>query len=329
MKFRTKIELAAIHPQIEYGDHVVCLGSCFAEEVGNRLAEIKISVDINPAGILYSPASIARILELAIHTSGLKEEHLVFHDGMWHSFLHHGEFSHMEKTGVIKAADKAHASMLEGLRNAKWLVLTLGTASVFRHMNSQLIVANCHKIPGSEFHRERLSVATCLEALGVVIQLVREVNPTIHVLLTVSPVRHIRDGLHENQLSKATLLLAVEKACMDFENTHYFPSYEICMDDLRDYRFYGKDLVHPSELAVDYIWERFSDVILSEQTRSLAKEILKVRQAMGHRILNRNPDQIKQFARNQLNRIKELGIKFPAHSFDAETAHFNALLDSD
>ncbi len=329
MKFRTHIEPEEISPQIEYGDHVVCLGSCFAEEMGNRLADIRISVDVNPAGILYNPVSISRAIEGAYRNGELQEDHLVFHDGLWHSFMHHGAFSAPEKKAVIEQIKAANALVANGIRKAKWLILTLGSARVFRHLEKDIIVANCHKIPGSEFQRERLSVEACFQELSRIIQMAKEMNPDIKVLCTVSPVRHVRDGLHENQLSKATLLLAIDKACVRFGHVSYFPSYEICMDDLRDYRFYGNDLIHPSDLAVDYIWEKFSASVLSGPTRSLSAEVLKVRKAMRHRFMHGQKQKVTRFAEKQLEKIRELSARLPQGALDTELEYFTDLLSSD
>lgn len=329
LEFRTRIEQSALAPRIGYGDQIVCMGSCFAEEIGKRLASIKLQAHVNSLGILYNPVSIAHALELSIDRAVLPDAEVICHNGLWHSLSHHGKFSDEEKESLKTRISRVQAKTLEGLRKATWLIVTLGTANVFRYLETGSVVANCHKVPAARFSRERLSVEASEDALERIVRATRKVNSDISILFTVSPVRHIRDGLIENQRSKATLLLAVDRICKLHRNVHYFPAYEACMDDLRDYRFYADDLVHPSVMATEYIWQRFTEAIFSPAAIETGKEIMKLNRAVAHRPIGRSRDNIRAFANKQLQFIRDLEEKNPGIPFHEEKAYFESLPDSD
>ena len=253
MKLQTLVDIAPSPWKIGYDDRILLLGSCFADEIGDQMAQRYLQVTCNPFGTLYNPLSIARALNLQSSISNLQ---LINHDGLWHSMAHHGSFSRPTKEEAEQAVRASIDTMQQALAEATVIIVTFGTAWVYE-MNGA-IIANCHKLPENRFTRRRLSVDEIVAAWRPIL----DRYPDKHWLFTVSPIRHIRDGLHENQLSKATLLQAVEQL------GDYFPSYEIMLDELRDYRFYADDLVHPSSLAVNYIWERFVDTFCTPFTRN-------------------------------------------------------------
>ncbi len=267
MKLQTIVEIVPSSWKIGYEDKILMLGSCFSDEIGEQMKQRNMSVTCNPFGTLYNPLSIAN----AIHSSFVHcTSYIVHHDGLWHSMMHHGSFSRPTKEEAEEAVKASIETMQQALREATVVIVTFGTAWVYE-MNGE-VVANCHKLPADRFTRRRLTVEEIVTAWQPII----ERYPDKHWIFTVSPIRHIKDGLHENQLSKSTLLMAIEQLLDNRQsivprqssNRHYFDSYEILLDELRDYRFYADDLVHPSSLAVNYIWERFADTFCTPQTRN-------------------------------------------------------------
>jgi len=263
MKLQTIVDIKPSEWQIGYEDRILMLGSCFADEMGEQMHRRGLHVTSNPFGTLYNPLSIAQAINLQIFESSNLP--MINHDGLWHSMAHHGAFSRPNKEDAEQAVRGSIEAMQNALAEATVVIVTFGSAWVYE-MEGR-IVANCHKMPESRFTRRRLSVDEIVEAWRPIV----DRYPDKHWLFTVSPIRHIRDGLHENQLSKATLLMAVEQLASLWGRSggvSYFPSYEIVLDELRDYRFYADDLVHPSALAVNYIWERFTEVFCTPQTRN-------------------------------------------------------------
>ena len=258
MKLQTIVDIKPAAWKIGYEDKILLLGSCFADSIGQVMAEHNLSVTCNPFGTLYNPLSIAQALQMT------DVPPLIEYGGLWHSMAHHGSFSRASREEAEQAVRASIETMQQALCDASVVIVTFGSAWVYE-MNGE-IVGNCHKLPENCFTRRRLSE----EEIVVAWQPILERYADKHWLFTVSPIRHIRDGLHENQLSKATLLQAVEKLIANSQKptAGYFPSYEIMLDELRDYRFYADDLVHPSSLAVNYIWERFADTFCTPQTKN-------------------------------------------------------------
>ena len=266
MKLQTIVDIKPSEWKIGYGDKILMLGSCFSDEIGRQMEERKMAVTCNPFGTLYNPLSIAN----AIQTSAVSHQpSVVFYDGLWHSMAHRGSCSRATREEAEKAVAESIETMQRALEEATVVIVTFGTAWVYElsaisHQPS-VIVGNCHKMPEKWFRRRRLTVEEIVEAW----QPILAQYPDKRWLFTVSPIRHVRDGLHENQVSKATLLMAVERLVESQKSkveSSYFPSYEIVMDELRDYRFYADDLVHPSSMAVEYIWERFCETFCTSQT---------------------------------------------------------------
>ena len=261
IKLQTIVDTKPSERKIGYEDKILMLGSCFSDEIGEQMKQRNLSVTCNPFGTLYNPLSIAN----AIHSSFVHcTSYIVHHDGLWHSMMHHGSFSRPTREEAEEAVKASIETMQKALQEATVVIVTFGTAWIYE-MNGE-IVGNCHKLPADRFTRRRLTVEEIVTAWQPII----ERYPDKQWIFTVSPIRHVKDGLHENQLSKATLLMAIEQLIDNYQssNRHYFPSYEILLDELRDYRFYADDLVHPSSLAVNYIWERFVDTFCTSQTRN-------------------------------------------------------------
>lgn len=277
VKLQTIVDSKPSDWKIGYEDRILMLGSCFSDEIGEQMQQRHLPVTCNPFGTLYNPLSIANAINYKLQITNY-ELPLVEYDGLWHSMAHHGAFSRPTKEEAEEAVRESIKTMQKALSEATVVIVTFGTAWVYEwnkesggrnqesggRSQNKYVVANCHKMPESWFSRRRLSVEEIVAAWRPIL----EQNKDKHWIFTVSPIRHIKDGLHENQLSKAMLLMAVEAISHQHSAVSYFPSYEIMLDELRDYRFYADDLVHPSSLAVNYIWERFADTFCTPQTRN-------------------------------------------------------------
>lgn len=321
--FRTTLSPAPAPFQIGHAHRLLLVGSCFTEHIGERLAGRKFAALTNPFGIVYNPLSMARCLERVSDGDQLFSEAELFENtGLWHSWQHHGRFSKPDKNEALEGINAAYRASAEHLKKADFLFLTFGTSDVFALRQTGQVVANNHKMPAAVFAPRRLSVSEMEEATRGVLQKLKSANAGLQVILTVSPVRHLRNGLVENQRSKAALVLACDKICSQLPYAHYFPAYELMLDDLRDYRFYAADMVHPSEVAVDYVWQFFSDTFFSEKTRHLCERIGKIRSAAQHRPFHPDTEQHRAFARAQLEAIATLKKEMPGLDFGVEEAVF-------
>lgn len=324
--FRTQLSLAASKQSISHQDCLLCIGSCFAESMGARLTENKFKVVLNPFGILFNPVSIALSIQHLLHGKCYQADELFHHRDLWHSLDHHSRFSTPSAETTLEKINTAIQIGQEQLTKATFLLITLGSAHVWTYEPQNRIVANCHKLPAKDFSRRRLSMEETTEALYPVFAALGQQNPNLQIILTVSPVRYLRDGFVENQLSKATLLLACEQLRQRLPQVQYFPAYELLMDDLRDYRFYGEDLVHPSNTAVNYIWKRFGEVFFSSVTQQLLTEIEAIRQAAQHRPFQPNSTAHQQFIQRQLSLINQLEARHPGLQLAEERAIFTTAL---
>ena len=311
MNFRTQVELPEKQTEIRHSERIMLFGSCFAENIGSLLKENKFRCDVNPFGVLYNPLSIANALNQILEGKEYREEDLFFSGGLWHSWMHHSDFSAPSKEEALALMNFRLAKAKENLAKADWLVMTWGTAYVYIHKEMQQVVGNCHKQPEKTFRRLRQNVGAFVEECRGVLKKCREVNPKLKVLFTVSPIRHAKDGMHGNQLSKATLLLAIDEICRTCPDCFYFPSYEIVMDELRDYRFYADDMLHPSPMAIDYIWECFSKCYFSKETHQIMKEWTEVRKAIAHKPFRPDSEGYRTFLSQIVLKIAEMKEKFP------------------
>ena len=301
MKFRTEIEVAPLAEGLEYGAKIFALGSCFAENISERLRKSKFSIASNPFGVLFNPASIAAAIERLADARTFAVCDICESGESFFSFEAHSSLDGTTHTEAFGNLNKAVAQGSKALHDADWVILTFGTAWVYEKEGR--VVANCHKQPASHFVRRRLSVEEIVERYS---RLFEGVLRDKRVILTVSPVRHVGDGLQENSVSKATLRLAVEELVAQYENAHYFPSYEILIDDLRDYRYYADDLAHPSKMAVDYVWERFCDAVLTDDAKMKLPLVAQIVAAAEHRPFNPESEAHKAFCRKMLAKAESM-----------------------
>lgn len=285
------------------------VGSCFTEHIGARLTDLRFNTLINPFGIVYNPMSMATALErLLDEKKQFSPEDLFENQGLWRSWDHHGHFAKPDRGQALESINTAFITASRHFAQTSRLLLTLGTAEGHYLLEQNRVVANNHKMPARLFESKRLSVEEVTAVLSACFQKLLVQHPQLQVVLSVSPVRHLRNGMVENQRSKAVLLLACEALCRQFPQVHYFPAYEILLDDLRDYRFYTADMLHPSEVAVDYIWSYFSDMFFSEETRRLNVELGKIATALRHRPFNPESEQHQAFVAAQKAALRQLGF---------------------
>ena len=320
MNLNTPVEIPSGFIPIHHAQRLLIMGSCFAENIGTLLAENKFQVDINPFGILYNPLSISMALREIIRKRLYEESDLFSYREYWHSPMHHGSFSAATPEEVVRNIRVRLEQAHKELKQLDWLMLTFGTAYVYEQKKTGKVVANCHKLPEKDFVRRRLETDEITEDYILLLDELISLNPKIKILFTVSPIRHVRDGMHANQLSKSVLLLAIDRVMQRYpQATFYFPSYEIILDELRDYRFYADDMVHPSSLAVNYLWERFSETFFCPETQALIKECATIRKAIAHKPFHPESEEYKRFLGQIVLKIERLNGKYPYLDFEKET----------
>jgi hypothetical protein len=300
-------------------------GSCFAEHIGSKLQQNKFDIVLNPFGIVFHPFPLAASIERMIQAKEYTTDELLHHHHLWTSFDHHGSFSHPDIAISLKQINEALRQGHDQLKKSTWILVTFGTAWAYRLKSNGKIVANCHKYPASEFERIKTDADEIYRTWASSMQQLQVFNPDARIIFTVSPVRHLRDGAHENQLSKATLLLSIEKLNRDFPHTGYFPAYEIMMDDLRDYRFYGEDMIHPNNTAIDYIWEYFCNTYMADHTLIIMKEVDEIIKAAGHRFIHKTTENIV-FAEKNLEKIRQICRQNPGLDFSREIKQFEEII---
>lgn len=322
--FRTILSPQKANISIGYHTPIICIGSCFTENIGQLLIENKFPTSLNPFGIIYNPVSIKQSLDRIISGAQYTAKDIFFHQDLWHSFDHHGVFSHPNQQASLELINNKLETVAKFLKKANRLILTLGTANVFVNKTTGKIVANCHKLPNTAFEKKRLSISEIVFSLQPTLEKLKTINPDCEVIFTVSPVRHLKDGIIENQRSKATLLLAIEEIMSQLDYVHYFPAYEIVLDDLRDYRFFERDMAHPNELAIQYIWDFFQQTYFSKETYSIFSKVKKMVQASKHRPFHKNTYTHQQFVKRQLENIATLEKQHPFLSLTNEREIFQA-----
>ena len=325
MNYRTVVSLKDFDFEISHQSNLLLLGSCFSDNVGSRLVSNKFNTLINPFGILFNPISIVNTLNDIIEEKevGLKDLH--FENGLYHSFAHHGRFSGPNSEEVLIRIDQSRVGATLFLKKTDVIIVTLGSSWAYRHNDTGELVANCHKVPNKEFTKELLEVDFIVEKLQGVIDKLHAINSNLKVIFTISPVRHWKDGAEENTLSKSILNVAIHQlACS--KSIYYFPAYEMIIDDLRDYRFYKEDMLHPNNVAIDYVWSRFESAFFSTKTIKLNKEIFKITRANKHKPFNSAGDEHQRFLRMQLKNINTIKMKNPIINFDKEIGFFEKQL---
>jgi lysophospholipase L1-like esterase len=316
MKLQTNISIIEQTDNLlDYHSKILLLGSCFSENIGNKLSYFKFQSKQNPFGILFHPKAIENLISRALKEELYTEKELTFNNERWHCLDAHSSISAADKNVLLKNLNAALIHTKKQLKEATHVFITLGTSWVYRYLETNAIVANCHKIPQKEFSKDLLSVAEVSKTLEQCIALLKSINKTVSVTFTVSPVRHLKDGFIENTRSKAHLIAAIHTVINSENNTYYFPSYEIVMDELREYRFYKEDMLHPNTTAINYIWEKFVSSWFSREAQDTMQEVETVQRGISHRPFNEKSEQHQQFLRKLDLKKENLLLRFPFLKF--------------
>ncbi|AOW09382.1 GSCFA domain-containing protein [Flavobacterium gilvum] len=316
MNFRTKIAIPKNPNPINYNSKIVSLGSCFAENMGDKFQYFKFQSATNPFGIIFNPVSIEKIVDRVINYDLFTEEDIFFHNERWHCFEVHSDLSHSDKSKLFTNLNQILVETKKQLQEASHVIITYGTSWAYRNSDKDIIVANCHKVPQKQFTKELLSVATIEESIKKTVQLIQSINPKCNFIFTVSPVRHLKDGFVENQVSKAHLITSIFETTNNKQQTiNYFPSYEIMMDELRDYRFYAEDMLHPNSVAIDYIWKRFREAAISETAYPTMDEVESIQKGLQHRPFNPNSESHQKFEAHLKEKIAKLAVQYSFMKF--------------
>jgi len=312
MQFTTQIPIPKSNHPIDYNSEIVSLGSCFAVNISEKFEYYKFRNSVNPLGILFHPLAIEKLVSFAVAEKKFTENDVFYLNDCWHSFDVHSDLNAIEQNEIVTNLNNAVERFRDELSKATHLIVTLGTAWVYRNIASDEIVANCHKVPQKHFTKELLSAETILQALQNTFDQIYTLNPNIKAILTVSPVRHIKDGFTENQWSKSNLISAVHQfISKNSSQISYFPSYEIMMDELRDYRFYTEDMIHPNQTAIDYIWKKFSETTIADETVITMKIVSSIQKGLSHRPFNQNTNAYRDFQNQLQEKITKLQEQFP------------------
>ncbi|NAS14369.1 GSCFA domain-containing protein [Poritiphilus flavus] len=318
MELQTHLKLSRADQQITYDSHLLMLGSCFAEHMADKLSYYQFRTLSNPFGILFHPLAIENLLGRAVEQQNFSKGDIFFANERWKSFEAHSDLSSSDAEGLLKTLNQAVDQTREQLRNASHVIITLGTSWIYELKKTRDAVANCHKVPQKEFDKRLLAVDEVLESLHNMLRMIRQLNNKAEVVFTVSPVRHLKDGFIENQRSKSHLLTAVHQLLDDpsQKRVSYFPAFEIMMDELRDYRFYKADMVHPNELAVNYIWEKFVECWIADSAQPVMDKVAAVQKGLDHKPFNTNSKAYKDFRKSIEAKISYLKQDYPFMQFD-------------
>ncbi|MEC3905414.1 GSCFA domain-containing protein [Tamlana sp. 2201CG12-4] len=317
MKLQTQILLEKQSERlIDYKSNVLLLGSCFSENIGDKLSYFKFQSLQNPFGILFHPKAIETLIFNAVSGKKYSKADVFQYNEQWHCFDAHSKLSNSSKEALLSVLNLNVQSTYQQLNKASHIIITLGTAWVYRFVQSDHIVANCHKIPQKQFKKELLSVEEIVSSLSKTVELIRSIKSKVPIIFTVSPVRHLKDGFVENTQSKAHLITGIHQylkseSFIENNQSSYFPSYEIMMDELRDYRFYASDMIHPNQTAIDYIWEKFNTVWVSESAVKTMNEVEIIQKGFQHKPFNPKSQAHQKFVQNLENKATQLQSQFP------------------
>ena len=322
MNLTTKVPIAKSDNPINYDSKIVSLGSCFAENMGQKFSYFKFQNVVNPFGTIFNSVSIENLVSRIVNENKFTDDDIFFHNDLWHCYEIHSELSNPNKEEFLGILNQLLESTNNQITKSTHIKITFGTSWVYRNKASKKIVANCHKVPQSQFEKEILSLETIQKSIQNTIDLIQKVNPNCHFIFTISPVRHIKDGFVENQRSKAHLITAIHQVISNCHpersrgtSSNYFASYEIMMDELRDYRFYAEDMLHPSQKAIDYIWVRFFENYISEENHSTMQEVCNIQKALAHRPFNPDSESHQKFLAALNQTISKLQEQFPQFQF--------------
>ncbi len=333
MDFMVNIDIKKLLQPVKYGDHIFLVGSCFTEHIGHALEELKFSVLQNPNGILFDPASVSRSLVSYIDNKQYTAAELFRLNEVWNSWAHHSRFSHLDAGQALEKINRSQQLAHDFLKKADWIIITLGSSFSYRLTETAEItgglqigsgVANCHRAPANWFSKHLLEIEETVTLLDTCYHRLRQFNPGIKIIFTVSPVRHIRDGVVENNRSKARLIEAVHHMVNKFDGLYYFPAYELVIDVLRDYRFYDIDMAHPNYMATEYVLQQFTASCIDASSQALMQEIKKIAIARRHRAFQPETNAHRQFLAAHLEKARLLQERYPFLNFAEELAYFGA-----
>lgn len=333
MKFHFEFDVKKLPDLIHHQHQLFLIGSCFTENMGEKLRRHKFKVTENPNGILFNPVSVTEALTSYIQNEPVSETALFFYNDAWHSWKHHSRYSGVSKAGALYKINASLAAAHEALKSSSYLIVTLGSAWVYtltaEATPTQVgtVAANNHKAPANWFFRRLLSAEEVVQCFDQLIHRLKYFNPALQIIFTISPVRHLREGVVENNRSKAVLIQAVHYLVNKFQGLYYFPAYELVIDDLRDYRFYAEDLVHPNYQATQYVWEKFTEACISEKSKKLMHEVASVDLAYRHRPMHPGSGEHKKFLERFLSKTRALQQDHPYLNFDAELQYFEQELN--
>jgi hypothetical protein len=328
MNFRLALNIKPFPKQLNIRDSVFLIGSCFTDHISNRLQLHKFKVLENPNGIIFNPASIAHAIDSYLQNRQYELTDLFLFNELYSSWDHHSRFSHPDPQTCLSAINDSIHHAHQFLKTAKWVIITLGSSFVYELKDENLggktgaTAANCHKVPAQHFVHRLMKYTEVENQLARVISSIQQYYPGTNIIFTISPVRHYREGLVENNRSKALLHTAVHAMEQQFEQVSYFPSYELVIDDLRDYRFYAEDLVHPNYQATNYVWEKFTEAAIDEESRGIMKQLISIHHAKNHKPIHPGSKQHQQFLNTMLDRVKSLSVQYPFLDLQKEIEYF-------
>ena len=316
MDFTTKVPIPKSIFPIDYQSKILSFGSCFTENMARKFDYYKFQNSCNPFGILFHPLAIENSISRIINLELFEEKEFFFNNERWHNFEIHSDLSNPDKEALLLEINDLLVAANKQVQEASHIIITYGTSWVYRNIHTNKLVANCHKVPQNNFDKELLSVSDIEKSIKNTINLIKKVNPNCNLIFTISPVRHLKDGFVENQMSKANLIAGLHSVLFS-QNTpkSYFPSYEIMMDELRDYRFYAEDLLHPNSVAIDYIWKRFAVSLVSEDAFFTMNEVEAIQRDLSHRPFNTSSESYKKFQIQLETKINNIKSKFPFMNF--------------
>jgi hypothetical protein len=326
MEFILPFTITESPSKISYGEKIAFIGSCFSEEIGEKMKKLKFDILQNPHGIIYDPLSIVYTLDSCIENKKYTEEDVFQINEIWQCWHHHSSFSGTNRQSVINAMNASQIQAHHFLKEASWIIITPGTAFNYNLKETGMPVSNCHKAPSVFFVKKLIPTQEIISLLTAAISKLRTFNPKLKIIFTVSPVRHVRDGIIENNHSKARLIDAIHSLTENLQDAFYFPAYELIIDVLRDYRFFKNDLVHPTEAAVNYVFEEFCNAFIDEKGRKILEEIKKIQNALNHKPFQRESNAYKKFASAQIENIKKISDQFPFLDFSNEQEFFSKYL---
>ena len=321
--FRTIFNIPESESKINYQSKNIFIGSCFTENIGNYLKDLKFKTICNPTGIIYNPFTISECIQFMLNNKSFSEKDIEYYNDVWFSFHHHSRFSNPNKEKCLKNINSELSCASNYIKQADFLFLTFGTSFVYKHNKTNEIVANCHKFPSDTFCKYLLSPFEIIEKYCETIAQLKRINPKIKLIFTVSPIRHLKDGITENQISKSILLISIKEILKKFDNCIYFPAYELMLDDLRDYRFYAEDMIHPNSTAIEYIRNKFIKTLIDLNSQALMVKIDNLKHAVNHKPFNANTSSHLKFKEHNLKQVIELKNKFPLLDLDEFENYFS------